>query len=231
MYEGSRLLETARYVAAQDIFRQVIESWPNEPQGYLGMAKVYEKMGLRPEARREKIIGESLSTLDAHPDDVKARLELSRALSEKSMHGWAAAHAQHALKQAPTKQEVLELCAKAFAANRNYDKAATVLEELVRKEPLDHQLYKKLAFAYKNSRQTAEAVRAASMAKALSAVSNDPGNAIIVDQAVRQLLATGKRHLASSLVERSIKGNPTKGGLYRILGEFSSWSVIPRKPS
>ena len=57
------------------------------------------------------------------------------------------------------------------------------------------------------------------MAKALGAVSNDPGNALIVDQAVRQLLATGKRRLALDLVERSIKGNPTKGGLYRILGE------------
>jgi Flp pilus assembly protein TadD len=220
MYEGHRLLEEARYVSAQDVFRQIVEAWPNEPEGYFGMAQVYEKMGLRPEARREKIIGESLATLDDRPDDVNARLELSKALSEKNMHGWAAAHAQHALKQAPRKKEVLERAAKAFAANRNYDKAAAVLEELVRKDPLDAELYKKLAFSYKNSRQTSEAVRAASMAKALGAVSNDPGNALIVDQAVRQLLATGKRRLAVELVERSLKGNPTKAGLYRILGEL-----------
>ena len=218
--EGELLLENGRYVQAQEIYRQIIETWPNDPQGYFGMSKVYEKMGLRPEAAREKTIGESLATLDEHPDDVPARLELAKALLEKEMYGWAAAHAEHALRIAPRQVEVLRTASRAYTANMNYDKAATVLGEWVRKEPLEAELYKKWAFALKNSRQTAEAVRAASMAKALGAVSKDPGNAIIVDQAVRQLLATGKRHLAMDMVDRSLKGNPNRGALHRIRGEL-----------
>ena len=220
LMEGEQLLEDGHYLKAQEIYREIIETWPNEPLGYFGMSRVYEKMGLRPEAHREKAIGESLATLDEHPDDVPARLELAKALLEKEMYGWAAAHAEHALKIAPRKLEVLELASRAYAANRNYDKAAAVLGEWVRKEPLEAELYKKWAFALKNSRQTAEAVRAASMAKALDAVSKDPGNAIIVDQAVRQLLATGKRHLAIEMVERTLKGNPNRGALHRIRGEL-----------
>jgi Flp pilus assembly protein TadD len=220
LMEGEHLLASGRYVQAQEVYREIVESWPNEPKGYFGMCKVFEKMGLRPEARREKAIGESLATLDDHPDDVSARLELAKALMEKDMYGWAAAHAEHALKIAPRKVEVLEAASKAYTANHNFDKAAAVLGEWVRKEPLEAELYKKWAFALKNSRQTSEAVRAASMAKALGAVSKDPGNALIVDQAVRQLLATGKRNLAMEMVDRSLKGNPNRGALHRIRGEL-----------
>ncbi len=218
--EGEQLLEDGRFIQAQEVYREIIESCPNDPQGYMGMSLVYEKMGLRPEARREKAIGESLAILDEHPDDVPARLKLAKALLDKEMYGWAAAHGEHALKVAPGNIEVLETASRAYIANLNYDKAAAVLGEWVRKEPLDAELYQKWALALKNSGQTAEAARAASLAKALGAVGKDPGNALIVDQAVRQLLAAGRRHLAMDMVDRALKGNPNRGALHRIRGEL-----------
>ncbi len=218
--EGERLLIAARQTEALEFFRTVSREWPSRPEGYEGMGKVYQTMGLRLEANREKTIAEALVKLDDSPDDVKVRTELAQALVEKEMYGWAAAHMSHVTKLAPRDTEILRLAARVFTLNRNYDKAVDALYGVLQREPLDPDLYQQLSQNLRATHNTQEAAKASALSEALRAVNNDPGNSEVVDRAVRQFQASGQRRLCLALVERSIKGNPNKAGLFRLQGEL-----------
>jgi Flp pilus assembly protein TadD len=218
--EGKRLLAIGHNLLALNTYREVVRQWPNQSEGYHGMSKAYWAMGLRPESAREQQIGDSLARLQSDPDDVEARVNLARALIEKEMYGWAAAHLDYAIKLTPRDPEVLKLAATAFSQNRNYTKAADALFELVRQEPLNAEYYESLTRNLRKAGLTQQAAKQGAIAEALKAVEADPGNSELVDRAVRHFLAGGKRSLALTLVERSLSRNPDKNGLHRLKGEL-----------
>lgn len=220
LLEGRRLLSTERNISALNVYREVVGQWPSRPDGYLGLSLAYQAMGLRPEALREARIGESLSRLENNPDDLEPRLELAAALMEKEMHSRAAAHLDYALKLAPRKPEVLKLAAEAFRKNRNYTRAANVLAELVRQEPLEASHYEALAKNLGDAKITQQATKAGAMAEALKDVAKDPGNSEVVDRAMRQFMSSGHRQRALMLVENCLQGNEDKAGLHRLRGEI-----------
>lgn len=218
--EGNRLLTTGRQTEALEFFRAVSHGWPSQPEGYQGMGEVYAAMGLRLESSREKVIADALIKLDDHPDDVPVRMGLIQALVDKEMFGWAAAHMSHVLEQSPRDIEALRLAARVYVLNRNHNKAVDALYGLLRREPLEAAHYRQLAQNLRATHNTQEAAKSLALADALEAVSNDPGNSEVVDRAIRQLQANGRRSLCLPLVERSIKGNPDKAGLLRLQGEL-----------
>jgi tetratricopeptide (TPR) repeat protein len=220
LLEGKRLLQSGNHVAALDIYRQIAAQWPNRPEGYQGAAKVYQAMGLRPEAAREAQIARALEKLNRDPDDVQARMDLAEALADKELYSRAAGHIDRALKVAPRNRDLLRLAYQIFQKNRNYRRAVRALEELIRLEPLDAELYERLAENLRAARLHAKATRARALANALKAVREDPGNSEVVDQAVRQLLNNGQRRQALALVERCLKDHPNQSGLLRIYGEL-----------
>jgi Flp pilus assembly protein TadD len=220
LLEGKRLLAAGQNLLALNTYREVVRQWPNRSEGYYGMSKAYWAMSLRPESAREQQIGESLARLQDDPDDVEARINLARALVDKEMHGWAAAHLDYALKLAPREPEVLKLAANSFSQNRNYTKAADALFELVRQEPLNAEHYEVLTRNLRKAGLTQQAAKQGAIAEALKAVEAEPGNSEVVDRAVRHFLAGGKRSLAITLVDRSLESEPQKSGLHRLKGEL-----------
>ena len=218
--EGQKMLRAGRHLDALQYFRKVQKGWPTRVEGYDGMSQSYHAMGLRLESRREAAIVESMRILKDKPDDLRARIEMVKAFLEKEMFGWAATHANQAVKLAPRQIEVLRLAARAFRANRNYDKAAQALRQALRLDPLDAELYELLAFTLRSGNHTAEAIKAGGLAKALKSVANNPGDSQEVAKAVRQFLTAGQRRLAMALVERSLKSNPASSGLFSLRGEL-----------
>jgi tetratricopeptide (TPR) repeat protein len=218
--EGRRLLQAKQNIAALNVYREMVKHWPNQPDGYLGLSQAYQAMGLRPEAAREEKIGESLEQLARNPDDLAYRLDLASALMEKELYSRAAGHIEYALKLAPKDKGLLKLAAKAFNKNRNFDKAAAVLNELINQEPLVIAHYEALTKNLQAGKMARQAVRANALYEALKAVEAEPGNSDLADMAVRQLLSTGHKDRAFMLVERCLQGNENQAGLHRILGEL-----------
>ncbi len=227
LLEGRRLLNAGEHLKALEMFRQVEQEWPNSPEGYAGMAQAYEAMGLKLEAKREATIAQALETMADNPDDIPSRVALARAYLEKEMYGWAAAHADHAIKIAPNHPEVMEVAIAAYTRNRNYDKAVKVLRRAIQKDPLQAELYEKLSHNLRAIRQVEQASKAAAVAEALRAVDQEPGNPEVVDRAVRNFLIRGQRELAQKLVERCLQSNPDVAGLHRLRGELL---LLARKP-
>lgn len=220
LVEGDRLLSAGRNVEALEIFRNVVKNWPTRPEGYLGLSRTYQAMGLRPEAMREATIAECLEILKHNPDDGEARFELAKALYDKEMYGWAATHIDHALRIGPRKKELLLWAARIFRANRNFNKAAQVLRQALRRDPMDGDLYEQLAYCLKAAHRAGEALKAASIAKALKAVEAHPGDPNVLDQAIRQFLASGRKNMAMTLVEKALQRSPNQAGLHRLQGEL-----------
>lgn len=218
--EGQRLLSADRKIAAINLYREMVQHWPNQPDGYLGLSQAYHAMGLRPESSREAKIGESLTQLQRNPDDLAYRIELAAALMEKEQYSRAAGHIEYALKLAPKEKELLKLAARAFNKNRNYDLAVNALLEIINQEPLKAAHYEALARNQSAAKLTRQSVRSRAIAEALKAVESDPGDAEKVDPAVRQLLAASHKDRALMLVERCLQGNEDKAGLQRLMGEM-----------
>ncbi len=219
-FEGHRLLAADRKVAAINLYREMLRQWPDQPDGYLGLSQAYRAMGLRPEAIREAKIGEALAQLQKNPDDLAYRIDLASGLIEKEQFSRAAAHLDYALKLAPKDKELLKLAAHVFIKNRNYERAVTALIEVTRQEPLQATHYEKLAKSQGSLRLTQQAVRSGAIAEALKAVDADPGNAEMVDRAIRQFIAGGFTDRALILVERCLKGHEDNAGLQRLMGEM-----------
>jgi tetratricopeptide (TPR) repeat protein len=220
LLEGDKLLKAGNHLNALEYYRKVQQGWPTRPEGYEGMSRAYHAMGFRLEAQREATIAESMEILKERPDDLPARVEMVKALLEKEMFGWAATHADQAVRLAPRRLDVLRLAARAFRANRNYDKAAQALRQALRLNPLDAELYELLAYILKAGQHSAEAAKAASLAKALKSIQNDPGNVEEMTRAVRQFLAAGQKRLALTLVDGTLKQYPQSAGLFRLRGEL-----------
>lgn len=228
LLEGERLIKEGRNVEALEVFRAVVKDRPTLPDGYHGLSRAYQAMGLRLEAGREATIADSLELLQHNPDDIEARLDLAEAFFDKDMFGWAASHIEHALKQKAVKNEVLLLASRIYRANRNYEKAAAVLRKALTREPMNGELHEKLAFTLRSANHTTEAVKAATIAKSLKTVQANPGDAALLDQAVRQLFSSGQKNMAHALVEDAVQANPGNAGIQRLYGEMQ---VAKRKPN
>jgi len=203
-HEGQRLLRTGRANEAMDAFRAMVKGWPQQPEGYLGMAAVYQAMSLRLEAAREKAIGQGLTHLATHPEDLRARLEVAEALMDKEMFDWAAHHADLALRLAPEDQKVLRLAARAHRRNNNHRKAVVALRRALRQDPLDPELYDLLTASLRASGNHAEAARIGSLGEALQALKDNPTDPGCLVNAVRQFLTAGYLRLAVELVESCV---------------------------
>lgn len=220
LMEGERLIKAKKNIEALDVFREVVSQYPTNPAGYIGLAKTYRAMGLRLEAGREATIADCLERIKDDPEDQEARLDIAEAYFDKDMFGWAATHIEQALKHKPIKDEILLLAARIFRANRNYSKAIAVLQSALKRKPLDADIYEKLAFNLRSANQTAEAVKAATIAKALKTINANPGDAQVLGEAVRQLASVGKTRLGAALVEGAAKGQANDPGMQRLFGEM-----------
>lgn len=218
--EGRRLLKSGHSGDALELFRQMVVEWPEEVGGYRGMSQAYEAMGLRPEARRDATIADAMEALENNPDDLKARMGLTDAFLDKEMPGWAAFHAEKALAQSPERTEVLNLAARAFQQNGNYDRAVAVLRKLLQNDPLSAELYQKLYANLRRGGHQAEAMRVGSLATALTELRQNAGNSEAVAGAVRAFLGFGQRKLALRLLEQNLSDSQPQPELLVMRGRM-----------
>lgn len=216
--EGDALLKAGRFHEAIEVYRIVQQAWPDQPESYEGMSRVYEGMGLKYEAKRETTIANSLRVLEENPNELKPRTDLIEAFLEKRMYSWAAGHSLYAVKLAPQNVEVLRLAARSYRNNKNYKRAVEVLRTAVKLEPLDADLYSLLTAALQYAGLLQEAMKVNSMAEALKKYYQDPTDPDMVGQAVRQFVGSGMPNLAQELVERSIQGGGDKAQINVIKG-------------
>ncbi|MCB2184945.1 MAG: tetratricopeptide repeat protein [Deltaproteobacteria bacterium] len=213
--EGDMLLKKRRFAQALEFYRAMVRAWPEKPDGFYGMSRTYQAMGLRVEAARDLTIGDALTRLHKDPSDLVSRLQLVAGLVEKGLYGWAAAHAAHALKQAPKDLETLKMAAKAFSKNRNFTKASEALREALRQEPMDVGMYELLTHCLRLAGKQSEAMRTGALAEALKNLQSNPNDPDSVAQAVRQFIAVGYNRMALQLLEKCIsQGRADKAELH-----------------
>lgn len=218
--EGRRLLKAGRHVEALEIFREMVRLWPENPEGYEGMAQAYTAMGLTLEARRDSAIASALRRLAEQPDDLKARIELVEGLLAKEMYEQAVVHVEHALELAPKDERVLRLAAQAYRKTRQYRKAVEVLRRALKENPLDPELYELLAQALRLVGMQAEALKMGSLGEALKALAEDPTDPEAIAHAVRQLMGVGFANLAVELVERCIEQGANSPEVFLLKGKL-----------
>ncbi|MGD9124769.1 MAG: tetratricopeptide repeat protein [Desulfarculaceae bacterium] len=220
MLEGQSLLRAGRYAEALETYREAVQEKPAEPNVYMGFARVYKGLGLRPESLREQGIADALLALQKNPDNIQARRTLAQNFLDKGRNNWAEDHIEYALELDSLNTEILLLGAQIFRATRNFTRAAQVLDQYLRQKPLEVEPYEQLAHCLKAARSFKAAANAASKADALRAVAQDSDNPEVVMRAIQLFVGSGQSGVARALVERCLKSHPESGSLHRLLGEL-----------
>ncbi|MGD9125650.1 MAG: tetratricopeptide repeat protein, partial [Desulfarculaceae bacterium] len=217
--KAQKFLTSGRQMEAVELFRKITREWPDQPDGYKGMCHAYKEMGFRDEAVREAVIAKSLITLERQPNDLPARVALADAFLDRENFGWAATHAGQALRLAPDDEKVMLLAAKAFAANRNHQRAIGVLRKLVKINPLDQELWDQLTASLSALGRASQALKMDNVAKALQEAGKEPQSDAALEKAVRRLLSAGKKSMALELLETHLHRFEHSANLHRLLGE------------
>jgi len=220
LLEGRRLLKNEHLTMALRLYREVAEKWPDRLEGYEGMERAYRDMGLLDEARREAVVAEALRMLRENPGDLDARLRLARQLVEKQMYATALPHMEHALKTAPSNQDVLRLATVVLRYNNQLTRALETVNQALAKEPLAADLYEQQAFTLRALNRLLEATQSAAAAQALQAVAREPTSQEAMERAIFQLTVVKRRKYALTLVERCLADYPQAPALHCLRAEL-----------
>jgi tetratricopeptide (TPR) repeat protein len=219
LYEGERCLSRDRFTEALEMFRRASGERPHAPEGFLGLAKTYQTMGLTREAQQEAALGQALIRLAGQPDDPACRLQLAQGFMERGLPHLALEHAEALLKRSPNDLAALTLAAAVFRANRDPKRALSALTQALQQNPLDPALHQQKAACQRALGNPLEASKSASLASALAKQADEPADLEALQNAVFHLNANNLRHLALQLVERSLTVSPDQPELHCLRGE------------
>jgi tetratricopeptide (TPR) repeat protein len=221
-------LEPPEPVPADSASRSFEEGRQLLREGAFGEAAIAfaRAVGDRPEsARYQWAYGEALvrsgdreSGLSAMGEAVRLdgsfRLEYVRALEDAGRFGQAASESEILLEEQPDRPEVLTAAGRAFAEQRNYDRALPLLERAVELQPLNGTAIDNLGRAAYQSGDLDKAVAAFA-----SLVANNPRNHNAREALASTLLKQGKAEQAVATVRSGIALDPRAPELQRRLGE------------
>lgn len=220
LLEGERLLRMGNPQAAEKVFHAVVRGWPEMSEGFEGLARAYKDMGMLDQAQRELAFMQALRKVTAEPNDLTARLHLTKAFMDKGQLDLALLHAEHAQRLAPQDIDVLRPCAQVYWAAKRYGKALEATKAALRHEPLSVDLYNQLAAINRMRGDSVQYAKMRSLADALNKVSQDPGNLELVNNAVFQLTINDNRTLALEVVDRSLAAHPQSHQLQTLRAEI-----------
>ncbi len=220
LYEGRRLKGLERYTQALEIFRRAAEGWPHLPEGFLGLSRTYQAMGLKDEAQREAALGQALERLASHPADPACREQLAEGFMAKGLPHLALEHAEQAHKLGQSSPASLRLIIRVYRANRKHQQALAVLKQALQQEPLDPGLYRQKAVCLKATGEMMEAAKTEALSGALQKQAENPADLDFLQQAVFQLNANNLRPLALQLVDSSLKASPDQAYLHCLRGDL-----------
>lgn len=220
LLEGRRLLHARRFSAALDVYRALVNQWPELLEGYQGLAELFQEMGLVEEARRQQAIVTALQTLRKKPDDIESHLRLAREFYDTGNYKNSLPHAEAALRQDPRNPAVIRLAAVVLRYNNQFRRALEVLEQGLTQEPLAPDLYEQQTYNLRAMGKQLDAAKIANLAKALRSVDKNPGDPEELQKAIYQLAVVGRRAQALPLVDKALAANPGITGLFALRGEL-----------
>ncbi len=220
LLEGRRLLHARRFSAALDIYRGLVNQWPELVDGYQGLAELFQEMGLVEEARKQQAIVNALQTLRKKSDDIESHMRLAREFFDTGSYKNALPHVEAALRHAPRNLDVIRLAAVVLRYNHHFKRALEVLDQGLALEPLAPDLYEQQTFNLRAMGKQVDAAKIANLAKALRAVDKNPGDPEELQKAIYQLAMVGRRAQALPLVDKALAANPDIPGLFALRGEL-----------
>jgi|GEM_PF-3196173 tetratricopeptide (TPR) repeat protein len=220
LLEGRRLLNARRFSASLEVYRHLINEWPELVEGYEGLAALFQEMGLTEEARKQQAIVTALQTLRKKADDAESHLRLAREFYDTGHYKASLPHAEAALRQTPRRPDVVRLTAVVLRYNNLFKRAMEVLNQALVHEPLAPDLYEQQTFNLRAMGKQLEAAKVGNLAKALRSVENNPGDPEELQKAIYQLAVVGRRAQALPLVDRALEATPEIPGLFTLRGEL-----------
>ncbi len=162
---GNILLETGKYNEAFSIIRYILDRNQNESRAWFAMARQFSLSG-----KKDRALNTYRKGLNIDPDAHDARLQLALLLKSLNKTDGAITECEYIYKNSPEDFAPALLLAELYIENKNFRKAATILEKLSAADPDDIKLLQMFAETAKEAGLTEKALQAA---EKLAASGND----------------------------------------------------------